>query len=97
MAPPVSDRIRLFLMVGSAGQAGTTTETTSMPPRANADAAMPASRGLKHETCFLTDPANPRADEGTSNLIHIQVVLGVKGDLNLNSPQVFSRSKTWRP
>ena len=41
--------------------------TSNKPPRANADAAMPASRGLKHETCFLTDPTNPPADEGTSD------------------------------
>ena len=44
--------------------------TSNKPPRANADAAMHASRGLKHETCFLTDATNPPEDEGTSDLIH---------------------------
>ena len=59
--------------------------TSNKPPRANADAAMPASRGLKHETCFLTDPTHPRADEGTSNFIHT----GCPGGKRRLEPQFF--------
>ena len=57
-------------------------------------AAMPASRGLKHETCFLTDATNPPEDEGTSDLIHV-----LSWGKRRLEPQ-FSRDllpKTWRP
>ena len=53
-------------------------------------AAIPASRGLKHETCFLSDATNPQEDEGTSDFIH-GFFLMAKGDLNLNSLEICCR------
>ena len=100
MAPPVSDRIRLFLMVGrhhsrvasrDKQASSTTAGTSNMPPsRGQNAAAIPTSRGLKHETCFLTDATNPQEDEGTSDFIH-GFFLMAKGDLNLNSLEICCR------